>query len=526
MDKLIKCSEGFGLLQISDGNSQVTALEKYSDARSGQLNRLQQVHGIDPRVIAWIRKEPLDFRKYVYTLVVPLGADESWEETVNGDAFLRDDLRPVNPRFGHKTFESHAVAYMHHKNKNPAFGFGDTPFMVYADDMDRVEGIWRLDRQRASRFGASHVVDAIDNGRLVDISMGCKVPFDVCSYCGNKAKTRKFYCSHTVNPGFGGIDTAGRKMRVFNPKPIFFDLSGVTVKAAPESVVLGGITSEIAKLIKEVGDSSSHLLIGPEGRRVEKVSDVSVIKVSDIVKHIPAVFSEVIEPLQKTEEALTPSMMKSSGIGEVPMPAALSTLAALGVILSPSEFSDCYAVTNHAPALEGKTISTEAITHHMRSGLSDLGDLSAQWFNPGLASNFGDLLHSRSILYPFLKQRIISSTKRSRQVRSLNHFRRISPIRELAQKYLMYINSLRYGLGNLLSSTFSNFPLHRTKLITQGALADPQHSRHLSDRESLQSILPAVYILSRLGRSSPKSVIHTVRMLNSPGVEEFLGGVL
>lgn len=76
------------------------------------------------------------------------------------------------------------------------------------------------------------------------ISHNCGVPFDVCSYCGNKAVTQSQYCTGTHEGGMckaGGLKhNMGRLMSVDgklvqlyadNTKPDFFDISHVFVPA-------------------------------------------------------------------------------------------------------------------------------------------------------------------------------------------------------------------------------------------------------------------------------------------------------
>lgn len=76
------------------------------------------------------------------------------------------------------------------------------------------------------------------------ISHNCRVPFDVCSYCGNKASTRDEYCTDESKGGHckaGGLkNNLGKLVKVAgklhhlhadNTKPYFFDISHVFVPA-------------------------------------------------------------------------------------------------------------------------------------------------------------------------------------------------------------------------------------------------------------------------------------------------------
>lgn len=194
MYKLVQSHAGVAMgLSHRDTTYPSLLLEKRSDAQHGQLDRLGQLERIDRRVIEWFLKQPHDFRRYVYMAVVPLGADEAWEETTNGDAFLRDDLKPEDPEWGHKSFERYGNAFLNHRNRDPEKGFGDTPFMVYNDEMERVEGIWRLDRERAEKVGASDVIDRIVRNGAAEISMGTRVSHDVCFPAGARVLTKSGY---------------------------------------------------------------------------------------------------------------------------------------------------------------------------------------------------------------------------------------------------------------------------------------------------------------------------------------------
>ena len=55
----------------------------------------------------------------------------------------------------------------------------------------------------------------------------CKIPYDVCTICGNKAPTRKEYCDH-LKYDMNRIDPeTGKQAAALNPSPRFFDSSWV-----------------------------------------------------------------------------------------------------------------------------------------------------------------------------------------------------------------------------------------------------------------------------------------------------------
>ena len=103
--------------------------------------------------------------------------------------------------------------------------------------MHRVELVVYLDRSLAKKFDAYSVIERIENGGFPDVSMGCKVPFDVCSICGNKSKTRDDYCDHCKYM-MNKILPDGRKVYVLNLTPRFFDISFVFIGADKTAKVM------------------------------------------------------------------------------------------------------------------------------------------------------------------------------------------------------------------------------------------------------------------------------------------------
>ena len=64
----------------------------------------------------------------------------------------------------------------------------------------------------------------------------------MCSICGNRAKSRAFYCVH-AREQLGKLYANGQKVSVRNIRPIFFDNSFVTSGADPAAFVLSKVAS-------------------------------------------------------------------------------------------------------------------------------------------------------------------------------------------------------------------------------------------------------------------------------------------
>jgi len=103
-------------------------------------------------------------------------------------------------------------------------------------------------------------------------SHNCRVSHDICSICGNKARTREDYCTHMKKMA-GQILSDGRQVCVDNPSPTFFDISWVfrpadriaygLRKVASSDIVTGAELAEteglyLPKSIIPSGQASKH----------------------------------------------------------------------------------------------------------------------------------------------------------------------------------------------------------------------------------------------------------------------------
>lgn len=156
----------------------------------------------------------------IYALVNALSAGEFYGSNRNGDYFPEEALKEY-----HKTFEALGHVYRHHVNKDPEKSMGKVVFSHYNPEMHRVELIIELDKGKAE-----DVVTRLDKGDLPAVSMGCRVPWDECSICGNRARTRKEYCDHLINK-MNHILPGGQRVVAINRMPKFFDISVVLIPA-------------------------------------------------------------------------------------------------------------------------------------------------------------------------------------------------------------------------------------------------------------------------------------------------------
>jgi hypothetical protein len=181
-----------------------------------------------------------------YILVLAMGASEFYGPNRNGDAFRESELKKT-----YKTFESNAHVFRSHVNKDPAKSMGSVVKSFYNDEMHRVELILELEDSKCP-----DIVDKIRNNETVAVSMGCRIEYDVCTICGNKAPTRKQYCEHLLNE-LNDIYPDGRIVAADNPNPTFFDISVVYKPADKTGYMLKKVANN--GRYRDIGESSAIL---------------------------------------------------------------------------------------------------------------------------------------------------------------------------------------------------------------------------------------------------------------------------
>lgn len=354
-------------------------------------------------------------------LNIGLGASEWWGSNANADLFPENGLVHVpkgwsgDPRedrglakdwpYGYPTFYN-AHVYQHHRNKNPAISFGDIELVTWNPLMKRVEQVIRVDHARCQKFNAMWVWDRLRAGDFIDLSMGCKVPFDTCQVCLDKSKyekalqtydpkkhkhpgeaalafhrkdpirglaiTRKDYCSHMLQMP-NRILSSGVRVAVNNDFPRFFDQSFVIVGADRTSKVL--IHLARSKKIFFLGYSAqkeedpekkAELPIAqpmPEEKTASTLTDFlldksaklkrsSLGKRGEITKDVlPREMAEkVIKALPDTESDLPEEGIRSLSL-DGDLPSAFGTLSRMGIIAKPREFQRIILIRIGRPGL-------------------------------------------------------------------------------------------------------------------------------------------------------------------------------
>jgi len=165
--------------------------------------------------------------------LIAVGAHEYYGFNRNGDGFKEAECQKCHP-----TFKKYARWYRNHDNKDPKKGRGIVKASAYNGDMRRIELIVALNstKEAADRNGglvADEEMEKLARGEDIPVSMACRVAYDECSGCGNKAQSRAEYCGPEMCKYGGCKDNLaktfddGTTLGVFNPNPSYFDISNV-----------------------------------------------------------------------------------------------------------------------------------------------------------------------------------------------------------------------------------------------------------------------------------------------------------
>ncbi len=253
-----------------------------------------------------------------YALVNALSAGEYFGPNRNHDYFPEKALEQY-----HKTFEALGHIYKHHVNKDPNKALGKVSFSHYNPIMKRVELILELIDSKAR-----DIVQQLEKGELPAVSMGTRVPFDICSICGNKAKTRAEYCHHlTKMPGH--VYPNGQKVYAINTMPKFFDISIVTIPADRTA-------SFVKRLLSSVGSPRVIQLDDFRNKTADSFQKAAEFAgVADINKKIDVVVSAIGKDpkrlIVESQKRLSKDQIEK--LSTYPMSSVLSTM--LGLRIAP-----------------------------------------------------------------------------------------------------------------------------------------------------------------------------------------------
>lgn len=272
-----------------------------------------------PAVQEYIKNaKPID--NLVQVLLTALGAHPFWPANANGDIFPEASLAHEGDDYGYRTFVSNANYFTHHVNKDPLLAKGRVLHSVWNHPVKRVELIVGIDPEKDPE-----AMMMLDRGEQLCFSMGARLPYDVCTVCGNQAKTRAAYCDH-LRLMMGMIDpSSGRQVAAINPYPKFFDISRVLIPA-DKTAYMWELISRPGNALAKVG--SARLADTPSAQWLDKIAEAaqekrgSIAKKSEIRKQILAVSAPAAAKLSKTLPIIKAALQAKEP--ELPLTAMMS----------------------------------------------------------------------------------------------------------------------------------------------------------------------------------------------------------
>lgn len=286
--------------------------------------------------------------------LIAIGATEDYGPNRNGDGFKRACCEQY-----HDTFVKHARFYRDHLNKNPAKSYGLVKASAYHEPMRRIELLCALNatKEAAERNGglvADKELEKLANGDDIGVSMACTIPFDVCSHCGNKARTRAEYCDDASNGGhckagglkhnLGKVADDGSVLHADNPNPRFFDIShvfrpadriayisGTFDKAASHETVSG---AELAERMGISAPSAFGIDSGVSDRVRAQVIALEKLSAAEQLSHSERIWMHVA----LAESSAVQPPLSAQELGNIKIAEAVRALTDAGVILSLKDF--------------------------------------------------------------------------------------------------------------------------------------------------------------------------------------------
>jgi hypothetical protein len=298
-------------------------------------------------------------------LVNAMGAYETYDSNRNGDGFPARAFKVgvhapsagrennqwragENPLAGwvtdeqtlprhYQTFQTAGI-YEHHQNKDASKSLGRVERAFWNDYMQRVELLLEIENSRQPLL-----IQRINDGEFPAVSMGCRVPYDVCTKCGNRAPTRAQYCDHLkfqmnfIDPDTGEIWCA------LNPNPFFFDISFVFRPADPTGFMMRKVAGIYRVQTGRVDYSGEERIAAFNAKQAD------VRKVSDIQKEVldgqvtaakPDIAGYPRALMQQNVNALSTALDSDlDALNTVPLGDAVATLNKAGCFLSCGEFA-------------------------------------------------------------------------------------------------------------------------------------------------------------------------------------------
>lgn len=332
--------------------------------------------------------------------LIAIGATEDYGPNRNGDGFKRACCEKY-----HDTFVKHARFYRDHLNKNPAKSYGLVKASAYHEPMRRIELVAALNatKEAADRNGglvADKELEKLARGDDIGVSMACTIGYDVCSGCGNKAKTRAEYCDSIENGGHckaGGLRhnlgrclDDGHVLHADNPHPRFFDIShvfrpadriayisGTLSKAASNQIVSGAELAEQLGVSCPFDTAGVSAVVRDQLLALEKLAAAEKLPVTD------AIWTQVL----LANSAETQYEINPDEFSEIKHAEAFKALADAGAILTVKDFLKLAVSSTGEKLVEAVTSALPGMFSKMAEESDIVLSLEQNAYNPAYAAS-------------------------------------------------------------------------------------------------------------------------------------------
>jgi hypothetical protein len=325
---------------------------------------------------------------HTYILVNAMTSGDYYGPNLNGDYFPDDQL----VRF-HKTFEKHAYAYRHHRNKNPQESAGKVIYASHNPDMHRVELVVELDNSKAE-----DIIERMKTGEFPAVSMGTRTPSDKCSICGNRAKNTGEYCDHLRYEMRRILPDGRRVMAVNDDRLTFFDISFVRIPADRTA----GVIAKVASVQDPPAVPSA--LIGEEWLKR------SGLKESALTKEVPGTvegFSADPNNLILDSQKKIPTPILDKIAEEHSLTDILSTFLGLRIMPRQEEFQRLVLINMDRRPFADQILEKGAIIMDMDEQPQIPIDVTIDGFNHEIAARLMDYIPELSLTKPLIIKRVL-----------------------------------------------------------------------------------------------------------------------
>ena len=184
----------------------------------------------------------------------------------------------------HSTFSKYGAVYFNHFNgKKGGTPQGTIVAETYNPTMHRGELVLKLP---LSKWAAD--IAALEQGNPFFVSMGCGVPYDICSVCLHQAPDRSSYCEH-LKYAMNTLLPSGRLVFAINDQPHFHDISKVSAPADRIAFSLRKVAAEGAGIFAPLAEPDLWVplpVINAIGSRKEASRAVLLDKLAELEKRI------------------------------------------------------------------------------------------------------------------------------------------------------------------------------------------------------------------------------------------------